>query len=432
MTEAEVASAERVPVEGARGAGLRRRVAVRLLAAWLVASGLLRAGWARVAPVLSVVSPVGWIVLGVAVACLVAGFVLGWQEFVYLGCALAAALVVSIVFVFGRPAFRVRIELEPLRVVAGDRALGRMVVQNARSRTSTATRMELPVGRGLAEFVIPPLAPEEEHDELFAVPTQRRAVIVAGPAVSIRGDQLGLLRRTMRWTDPVELFVHPLTARLDPAAAGLVRDLEGEVTKRVTNSDISFHALRPYQPGDDRRTVHWRTSARTGTLMVRQFEETRRSQLLVVHSVDRRWYADDEEFELAVSVMASLGVQVLRDGVKLSVVTEELALRTRTPVSLLDDSCRLQTVPSRYATTREFARQATRRLPAPSVLFIVSGSLMPLGEFRSIASLFAADTQSFGYRAAPGETSRLQRVGELSVVTVGELADLAGLVRRTR
>ena len=61
----------------------------------------------------------------------------------------------------------------------------------------------------------------------------------------------------MRWTEPVELFVHPLTVRLDPSAAGLVRDLEGEVTKTITNSDISFHALRAYQPGDDVRRIDW-------------------------------------------------------------------------------------------------------------------------------------------------------------------------------
>ena len=153
-------------------------------------------------------------------------------------------MLVSIAFVFGRLHYRVGIELQPARVVAGERALGRLVVENAGAATSTPSRLELPVGAGLAEFVVPALAPGAEHEELFAVPTNRRAVIVAGPAVSVRGDQLGLLRRTVRWTEPVELFVHPRTARLQPSAAGLVRDLEGEVTKTITNNDISFHALR--------------------------------------------------------------------------------------------------------------------------------------------------------------------------------------------
>ena len=122
---------------------------------------------------------------------------------------------------------------------------------------------------------------DAEREELFQVPTHRRAVIIAGPARSVRGDQLGLLRRSVEWSEPVELFVHPKTVRLHATAAGLVRDLEGQVSNRITNNDLAFHALRPYVPGDDRRYVHWRTSARIGQLMVRQFQETRRSQIVL-------------------------------------------------------------------------------------------------------------------------------------------------------
>ena len=268
----------------ARAVGRSIAASARSLAARAGATGRAVAGFA--APVTGVVSTTGWLVLAGAVVALVIAWVFGWIEFAFLGFTLLAAVLVSIAFVFGRLHYRVGIELQPARVVAGERALGRLVVENAGASTSTPSRLELPVGAGLAEFVVPALAPGAEHEELFAVPTNRRAVIVAGPAVSVRGDQLGLLRRTVRWTEPVELFVHPRTARLQPSAAGLVRDLEGEVTKTITNNDISFHALRAYEPGDALRNVHWRTSARTGQLMVRQYEETRRSQLILVQ-VDR-------------------------------------------------------------------------------------------------------------------------------------------------
>ncbi|GAB3411462.1 DUF58 domain-containing protein [Schumannella luteola] len=408
-----------LPAVGRRAAGIAQVVT-------LLASRL----WGVLRPRLAIVSAMGWLVLLAAVVFGVAGFVLGWQEFVYLAVTLLAGLLVAIGFVFGRASFRVLIELTPRRVVAGDRALGRMLVANTKAKRSTPARIELPVGAGLAEFVIPPLAPEAEHEELFAVPTNRRAVIVAGPAVSVRGDQLGLLRRTVRWTEPVELFVHPLTARLAPSAAGLVRDLEGETTKTITNNDISFHALRAYEPGDDRRYVHWRTSARTGQLMVRQFEETRRSQLTIVFSSDRRWYVDEAEYELAVSVMASLAQQVIRDGTRVSVVSEKQQLRTVTLTAMLDDSCRLEPIASPYASPREFARQATLRLPPPSVAMIVAGSLMPLTDFRAIERLFGLDTQTVGFRTEVGATPRLASISGLRVGTVGELADLQKIVRR--
>jgi hypothetical protein len=246
----------------------------------------------------------------------------------------------------------------------------------------------------------------------------------------VRGDQLGLLRRTVRWAEPVELFVHPVTARLVPSAAGLVRDLEGEVTKTITNSDISFHALRAYEPGDDRRYVHWRTSARTGQLMVRQFEETRRSELILLFPSDRRYYESEDEFELAVSTLASLAVQVVRDGTKVNVVTETMELRTRSVTTLLDDSCRVERVSSPFPTVREFARIRTSRLPSPSVVMVVSGSLFPIAEFRSVQSLFGIDTQTIGFRAELGAAPRLSSTNGLRIATVGSLTELASLVRR--
>jgi uncharacterized protein (DUF58 family) len=384
------------------------------------------------APVTGVVSTTGWLVLATAGVALLLAWAFGWIEFAFLGFTLLAALLIAVAFVFGRMSFRVGIELQPSRVVAGERALGRLVVANAGTRLSTPSRVELPVGAGLAEFVVPALQPEAEHEELFAVPTNRRAVIVAGPAVSVRGDQLGLLRRIVRWTDPVELFVHPVTARLQPSAAGLMRDLEGEITKTITNNDISFHALRAYEPGDALRNVHWRTSARTGQLMVRQYEETRRSQLTLVQTTERRHYATDEEFELGVSVLASIAVQVIRDGTRLAVVTEGLALRTATPTSLLDDTSRIEPAERAFPSVREFVRDATKRLPPPSVVIAVAGSQMPVAEFRSIETLFSADTMMIAVRVELGAPSRLARIAGAVVVTVGDLADLSRIMRRVR
>ncbi|MFE6966642.1 DUF58 domain-containing protein [Agromyces sp. NPDC057679] len=417
------------------------RIAVRAVARSLAASArslgaALARAWRAVAafcePVTGLVSTTGWLVLAAAVVSLVVAWAFGWIEFAFLGFTLLAAVLLSIAFVFGRMHFAVGIELQPARVVAGERALGRLLVRNAGTAPSAPARIELPVGAGLAEFVVPQLAAGDEHEELFAVPTNRRAVIIAGPAVSVRGDQLGILRRSVRWTDPVELFVHPVTARLRPSAAGLVRDLEGEITKVITDNDISFHALRAYEPGDPLRNVHWRTSARTGQLMVRQYEETRRSQLILVQSTERAHYASDDEFELGVSVLASVGVQVIRDATRLAVVTEGLGLRTATPTVLLDDSSRIEPVERAYPTMRDFVRDSTKRLPAPSVVITIGGSLLPLAEFRSVETVFGNDTQTIAIRVEEGASSSLTKVAGTTVATVGALGDLPRIMRRLR
>ncbi len=394
-------------------------------------------------PVLAVVSPLGWIVLLVALASALSAWLFGWSEFLYLGLTLAAGLVVASFFLIGHASFRVEIELSPRRVVAGERAFGRLLVTNIGARRSSGPRLELPVGRGEADFSVPPLAPGAEHEELFAVPTARRAVITAGPALSVRGDQLGLLRRRVRFADPVELFVHPKTTLLAPSQSGLVRDLEGAVTSTLTNSDLEFHALRPYEPGDDQRYVHWRASARVGQLMVRQFQETRRSELVLTQLVDAAGYAgvgagsatelDDgsnAEFELAVSVMASVGAQVLREKTRARVVTETLELRTATVTTLLDDSCRLEPTAGVGSSPREFIRDVLSRMPPPSVLVVVTGSRTPIGELRAIEAVVGSDTRLIGLRVVLDGEPRISQVSRFHLLTIGELGDLPKLLRR--
>ncbi|MGA0566339.1 DUF58 domain-containing protein [Rathayibacter sp. KR2-224] len=376
------------------------------------------------------VTPLGWIVVCAAVVSFLLAFVLGWTEFGYIGFALAGGMLAACGYLFGRGTYRVAIELNPRRVTAGDRAMGRMEVINTGGRPALPTRMELPVGEGLAEFVVPRLAPGADDESLFAIPTERRALIVAGPAISVRGDQLGLLRRTTRWTDQVELFVHPKVTRIAATARGLVKDLEGQTTKAITDSDLAFHALRSYEPGDDIRNVHWRSSARTGQLMVRQYQETRRSQLLLLMSADSRLYSSDDEFELAVSALASVGVEVISEESQLDVLWENARLRERTPMTLLDDTCRIEQIASRYSTLREFARTVGARLPEPSLVIAVVGSNVELRELHGLSTLYPADTPVIIVRAAVDGDPGLRRVGNAMVATITKLPELAGLLQR--
>src|SRR5690606_37402056 len=92
----------------------------------------------------------------------------------------------------------------------------------------------------------------------------------------------------------------------------------------LTSSDDAFHTLREYQSGDDRRNIHWRSTAKTATYMVRQFEPTPRSHLGVAMSLSTVDFASEDEFELAVSVVGSLGVRAVRDGQTIAVVVSAL------------------------------------------------------------------------------------------------------------
>ncbi|WP_159607493.1 DUF58 domain-containing protein, partial [Agromyces humi] len=195
-----------------------------------------------------------------------------------------------------------------------------LVAANPGRRRLGGVQLELPVGAKVLERVLPGLPKGGAFDEQFRIPTDRRGIIPIGPARTVRADPVGLMRREIVWSQTVDLHVHPRTIAIAALSSGFIRDLEGSPTRDLTASDIAFHALREYVPGDDRRFIHWKSSAKTGTFMVRQFEETRRSRLMVLLDLEPGAYVDDAEFELAVSAAASVGARAIRDARTVSFV----------------------------------------------------------------------------------------------------------------
>ena len=129
---------------------------------------------------------------------------------------------------------------------------------------------------------MPLLRPGHTVAQPLEIPALRRGIVTVGPATTVRSDPIGLLRREHAFEDVHELYVHPRTTALPSTSAGLIRDLEGNPTRRLVDADMSFHAIREYAPGDSRRQIHWKSTAKTGQLMVRQYEESRRSRMAVV------------------------------------------------------------------------------------------------------------------------------------------------------
>ncbi|WP_426592498.1 DUF58 domain-containing protein [Cellulomonas sp. McL0617] len=364
-----------------------------------------------------------------ALLCLLLGRRFGWLELAAFGAALAAVLVVALLMTVGRSRYAITLDMADRRVKVGERALGRLEVRNAARRRSLPSRVELPVGAVTAEFSVPALSAGAEHDDLFAIPTARRAVIVVGPVRSVRGDPFGLARRSVRWTRPVELFVHPLLVSLAGAGSGLLRDLEGQATRDLSDSDLSFHALRDYVAGDDRRYIHWRTTARRGSLMVKQFEDTRRTQTAIALATDPRDYADDDEFELAVSVVASVGVQTIREERELAVLAGPGTLRVETPPLLLDDCSGLQ-LASSGAGMVLLGRRVAREAPAASVAMLVTGSEPSMADRRLGSRHVPTGTRTVVVRCERGAEVAVRTHGSLSLATIGALDDLPRLLRR--
>ncbi|MGN6502315.1 MAG: DUF58 domain-containing protein [Pseudolysinimonas sp.] len=429
----------RTRLVGAR-TGVLADAVVALVRLGRVAGEVLSRGFSRVA---GVVTPLGWVILGVIPVALAAGYRLGWLELVVVGWACVVLVVVAAVYLVGRSPFTMQLSLPHKRVVVGDPARGRITVTNPRRRRTFGVKVEIPVGRGLAELAMPGLRGGAVFEQDFAIPTAKRGIVPVGPVRTVRADPIGLVRRELIWTESAELVVHPHTIGIPSTSTGLIRDLEGTPTTDLTSSDVAFHALREYQPGDERRYIHWKSTAKTGRFMVREFEQTRRSHLVVALTLATGDYASEEEFELAVSVAGSLGVRAIRDGrtvsVVVSTVTPEFAKRkvlairslaTHVPSRLLDELAVVD-VAAAALNIRDVARVASDGVDGISVAFLVCGSRVSAAELRAASHSFPLGVEVVAIICDPDAVPGLRRVAGLSVLTIGFLDDLRIALART-
>lgn len=381
----------------------------------------------RAQAALSVVTPLAWTLLVVGVVGAVVGRRLGWVELTIAASTSLLVLVASVGFTIGRANLAVAVEVRPARVQAGDRAAASVTVGSASGGRLLGVHMELTVGAGVAEFRVPTLGPGAAHEEIFILPTRRRAVIPVGPTTSVRSDPFGLLRRVAVWTEPEPLFVHPRTIALAELGSGFVRDLEGKATNNVSEADVVFNTLREYEPGDDRRFVHWLTTARVGELMVRQFIDTRRSHVGVVVDGTRASYGDDDEFETALSAAASLGVRVLREEQELSMVVARERVPTTAGNVMLDHLAAVETNWSGTGLRGE-VDQLLRMTGGLSLALLVTGSQSAVADLRAAAVRLPEDVRVLILRVDPDAETGFRPLGSHLLLTLDDLDDLTRLL----
>ena len=334
------------------------------------------------------VTPTGWAVVTLVVVGLALAVAFQWVE--ALACALAGvvALALAAMRVAWRPPHVVSIRVPNERIVAGQTAVGEISVRNERARSVRSGIIELPIGTGTGEFVVPPLGAHETWDEIFLISSRHRGLINVGPARAVRSDALGLLRRVRMWDEPVLLHVHPRTVRVPFDATGFQLDVEGVSTGKLSSSDVSFHALRDYEPGDDRRAVHWQSTARLGKLIVRQYEETHRSHHVIVLDTSRDAW-DHDTFETAVSVAGSLGLANLRESRPVSLTTTEGWLPSGVAMRMLDA---LSEVGVRsFGDLSRRVREAVAQRPGVSALTLIVGPNVTDTEAAHLARLAPID-----------------------------------------
>ncbi len=218
----------------------------------------------------------------------------------------------------------------PEHVFAGEEAPARFVMRNLKSWVSSFSimlRMELPPESGLAspEVYFPMLSGGQTASAMVGVRFPRRGRYRQEVFRVRSGFPFGFLMKSVPLRLPREILVYPSvapTAALEATLASLT--LQWERQQRGLGQDL--YRIRPYQTGDSSRLVHWKASAHTGELKVREFavEEDRSVEILFDSSVPAGevWLP---RFEKAVQLCASLAWQLHTSGAGLRFVPANVA-----------------------------------------------------------------------------------------------------------
>jgi uncharacterized protein (DUF58 family) len=272
-----------------------------------------------------------------AVALAVAGWWWRYEELVVLAAGIAVAVLVAVWAARTPSQLTITRFVPDPRVARGDPINVEYRVSNRRRRRSAPVTIidvaePASVTGPVTSEVIRTAVPAVEHldrvDVSGRIPTSRRGVFTVGPWALERLDPLGLAVGRVPSSVTSTIIVHPRVYVLG-GPYGDMHSVQEEALLRRSRSDplSGFVSLREYVDGDDPRLIHWPTSARMGTLMLREHVELRRPEFTVVlDTADTsgdpanpdRYEADFEEM---VDVTASIAVHAIRSGVEVRVRT---------------------------------------------------------------------------------------------------------------
>jgi uncharacterized protein (DUF58 family) len=202
-------------------------------------------------------------------------------------------------------------------------------------------------------LLFPSLPPRTTHVQRYQCFAPKRGEYqLLGMEITTRFP-LGLMKGILPPIGNDSIIVQPALGKLLPGWTDLFETKRSGARHRQARSvsdEGEFFGLRTYRPGDSPRLIHWRSSARLGELMVKQFQRTETREFVILldlpprqrkqnGTVDKSAVAqegnDDHDEDLAVEFVASIAQHVCASNhavlsVAIADQTETLALRVQT------------------------------------------------------------------------------------------------------
>jgi uncharacterized protein (DUF58 family) len=122
----------------------------------------------------------------------------------------------------------------------------------------------------------------------------RRGRFRLGPSTLISGDPFGIVRLSRKLQSTSEILVYPQTVDLPDFRLPSAELPGGQATRaRSFNITPNVSTVREYASGDSMNRIHWRSTARTGRLMVKEFELDPSADVYLVLDMQERAVVSD-------------------------------------------------------------------------------------------------------------------------------------------
>lgn len=299
----------------------------------------------------------------VAIAFYVNGRLFGTVE-LYL-VAYALALLVGVSWLWTGVASRslhLGVALDPETVISGDRVEARLQLENWSRFPALGCRARLDLsaaGGGVAECAAAVLLPGRAKRGTTRSGALWRGSYELAPGEVVAGDPLGLAERRSLQAGKTTLLVLPRLSRIEDfeLLAGRVLGIGLKPGTSVKGAG-EFRGIRPHQPGEPLSRVHWKSTAKTGILMLRETEEAPRAENVVLVDGWAQAVVGErplDTFEKSIVAAGTLADALLERGVPLDLV---LHAKDETSVAL-------EGTPAGRHRLRELLAQASPSAPGP-------------------------------------------------------------------
>lgn len=257
-----------------------------------------------------------------------AAFSSGFSLYFRLAYLLVAALAIGVVWpLFNLRRLSAKVERRSFNAQVGDVVEGKITVDNLGPFPKPWLEVEeLSTVPGHASGRIVSLKGKEERAWLVRTECTQRGLFTVGPLQVTSTDPLGLFRSTRKFSTKHSVVIYPATLPL-PHLRLPLSQLAGEEALRHRAQQLPPLAasIRDYAPGDAVNRIHWRTTARTGKLMVKEFDLGLSLSLWILLDMEGAAQAGkgpDSTEEVGVTVAASVARKYLAMGLPVGLVAE--------------------------------------------------------------------------------------------------------------